>query len=583
MKVTPDAAPANLVADAVAEHYDLHLAALRAVNASAADAFARRDWSAAQGTVTRRLDAYADAVAGAVAAVSGLGEAASDRGTWTAAKERFAATVAGRTDREIAETFFNSCTRRLLGTVGVDPGVEFTGVEFSGTPQVPGKPALRRHPGPDPAALIGGIITGAGIGGRWQNPTRDAVLGGEEIRRALRLHGIAGDVDEAEMASEPFYRGQGAYLVGRLHAGRSTLPVAVAVHHTSRGLVIGAVLTEPEEVGVLFSYTRAAFCVATECPAALVTFLSSLVPTRTRAELYTAIGYPKHGKTELFRDFSRYIATSADRFVHTRGIRGMVMIVFTIAGYDVVFKVIRDRFPFPKETTRRRVMDQYRLVARHDRAGRLVDAAEFENLRFPVDRFEPGLLGELTAEAARSVVVDGGHLTLRHVYVERRLAPLDLYLREANPVRARAAIVDYGRAIKNLAAANVFPGDMLLKNFGVTRGGRVVFYDYDEITPLVDCNFRRLPESDRPDEEMAADPWFGVGRHDVFPEEFSRFLGLRGELWQALDYHHGDLFEVRFWQRMQERIRAGEAIEIFPYGRNRRLGAHMRRVGTISA
>ena len=469
----------------------------------------------------------------------------------------------------------------MLGTVGVDPGVEFTGVEFSGTPAVAGDPPLVRHSGPDPAELIGRIVSSAGIDGRWRNLTRDAVLGGAEIRRALRLHGIAGEVDEAVMADQPFYRGQGAYLVGQLRAGGATLPMAVAVHHTSRGLVIGAVLTEPEEVGVLFSYTRAAFCVATDRPAALVTFLAGLVPSRTRAELYTAIGYPKHGKTELFRDFSRHIATSSDRFDHTRGIKGMVMIVFTVPGYDVVFKVIRDRFPFPKETTRRRVMDRYRLVARHDRAGRLVDAAEFENLRFPVDRFEPGLLDELTIEAARSVVVDGDHLTLRHVYVERRLAPLDLYLREANPVRARAAIVDYGRAIKNLAAANIFPGDMLLKNFGVTRGGRVVFYDYDEITPLVECNFRRLPESDRPDEEMAADPWFGVGSHDIFPEEFSRFLGLRGELWQALDYHHGDLFEVRFWQRMQDRIRAGEAIEIFPYSRSRRLGAHLRRVGPV--
>ncbi|MET0831686.1 MAG: bifunctional isocitrate dehydrogenase kinase/phosphatase [Acidimicrobiia bacterium] len=581
MTASPSAASGALVAGAVTEHYEAHLGALREINATAAEAFARRDWTEAQALLTRRLDAYADAVAGAVSAIAALVGTASGRDTWTAAKGRFAAAVSGRADREIAETFFNSCTRRMLGTVGVDPGVEFAGAELSGTPAIPGEPRLLRYPGPDPAALIGTIVSGAGIDGRWQNLTRDAVLGGEEIRRALRLHGIAGAVDEAVMAAEPFYRGQGAYLVGQLRAAGAAFPMAVAVHHTSRGLVIGAVLTEPEEVGVLFSYTRAAFCVATDNPAALVTFLAGLVPSRTRAELYTAIGYPKHGKTELFRDFSRHIATTSDRFDHTRGIKGMVMIVFTVPRYDVVFKVIRDRFPYPKETTRRRVMDRYRLVARHDRAGRLVDAAEFENLRFPVDRFEPGLLDELTTEAARSVVVDGDHVTLQHVYVERRLAPLDLYLREANPVRARAAIVDYGRAIKNLAAANVFPGDMLLKNFGVTRGGRVVFYDYDEITPLVECNFRRLPESDRPDEEMAADPWFGVGSHDVFPEEFSRFLGLRGELWQALDYHHGDLFEVRFWQRMQDRIRAGEAIEIFPYGRSRRLGAHLRRVGPV--
>jgi isocitrate dehydrogenase kinase/phosphatase len=475
----PSAASAALVAGAVTEHYQVHLVALRAVNVAAADAFARRDWGAAQATLARRLDAYAEAVAGAVGAVAALGGPGTDRDTWAAAKDRFAAAVSDRPDREIAETFFNSCTRRMLGTVGIDPAVEFTGVEFPGTSAVTVELALVRHPGPGPAALVGAIVSGAGFDGRWQNLTRDAVLGGEEIRRALRLHGISGEVDEAVMVDRPFYRGQGAYLVGQLRAGGATLPLAVAVHHTSRGLVVGAVLTEPDDVGVLFSYTRAAFSIATDSPSALVTFLAGLVPSRTRAELYTAIGYPKHGKTELFRDFSRHISSTGDRFDHSRGIKGMVMIVFAVPGYDVVFKVIRDRFPYPKETTRRRVMEKYRLVARHDRAGRLVDASEFENLRFPIDRFEPALLDELVTEAARSVVVDGDQVTLQHVYVERRLAPLDLYLREANPVRARSAIIDYGRAIKNLAAANVFPGDMLLKNFGVTRGGRVVFYDYD--------------------------------------------------------------------------------------------------------
>ncbi len=574
--------PATGVARAVLEHYHRHRHALVAVNAAAADAFARRDWRTATGSVAARLDAYADGVAGAVAAIADLGEPGSDRGVWVAAKARFAGAFTGdggsAPDRDIAETFFNSCTRRLLGTVGVDPQVEFTA-----GPPAAGEAKLVRVPGPDVEKLIHDVVTAPELGDRWHNLTRDALLGADEVRRALRLHGATAEVDEAVMVAAPFFRGQGAYLVGTLVAGPTVLPLAIAIHHTSRGLVIGAVLTEPGEVGVLFSYTRAAFCVDTAAPAALVRFLGDVVPTRTTAELYTAIGYPKHGKTELYRDLSRHIAGGTERFDHARGIRGMVMIVFAVPGYDVVFKVIRDRFPHPKQTTRQRVMDKYRLVSRHDRAGRLVDASEFENLRFPVDRFEPPLLEELATEASRAVVVDGDRVVLKHVYVERRLAPLDLYVREANPVRARAAIVDYGRAIKNLAAANVFPGDMLLKNFGVTRGGRVVFYDYDEITPLTECNFRRLPESSRPDDEMSAEPWFGVGEHDIFPEEFSRFLGLRGELWEALDYHHGDLFEVRFWQRMQQRIRSGEAIEVFPYSRSRRLGARLRQVGPVAA
>ena len=227
-------------------------------------------------------------------------------------------------------------------------------------------------------------------------------------------------------------------------------------------------------------------------------------------------------------------------------------------------------------------MSKYRLVFRHDRAGRMIEAYEFEHLQFDRDRFETQLLEELAADATRSVTVDDDHVTLHHVYLERRVVPLDVYVREANPIKAQAAIVDYGRAIKNLAATNIFPGDMLLKNFGVTRSGRVVFYDYDEITTVTSCKFRDIPESDRPDQEMSADPWFGVGDNDVFPEEFTRFLGLRDELRNAFDYHHSDLFTVRFWRRAQDRVRTGEVIEVFPYRRSRRLRAVARsRLGAV--
>ena len=222
-------------------------------------------------------------------------------------------------------------------------------------------------------------------------------------------------------------------------------------------------------------------------------------------------------------------------------------------------------------------MSKYHLVFRSDRAGRLIDAQEFEHLRFPVDRFTAALLEELEREAQRSVTIDDESVVLHHVYVERRVVPLDIYVREANPVQARSAIVDYGRAIKNLAATNVFPGDMLLKNFGVTRGGRVVFYDYDEIETVTSCNFREMPETDVAEDEMSADPWFGVGEHDIFPEEFVNFLGIRDDLRRVFDYHHGDLFGVRFWKRVQDRLASGEIMEVFPYRRGRRLGARMRR------
>jgi isocitrate dehydrogenase kinase/phosphatase len=503
-----------------------------------------------------------------------LDDRAADPATWAAAHGDYARAVAGRMDVEIAETFYNSITRRFLTTLGVDARVEF--LERRPLPAADEVKVDRFEVGSGVAAALETAVTAPGLASSWLNLGRDVRLASEEIRRSLGLHGVGHDVTEIELLRTPFYRGHGAYLVGRLWSGHIALPLGIAIHHTNRGLAIGAVLTETEDVSVLFSYTRAAFFVDAPRPGALVAYLAMLMPERTRDELYTAIGFRKHGKTELFRDLSEHIATSDDRFEFARGIRGMVMIVFTAPGFDVVFKVIRDRFPYPKQTTRRRIMSKYRLVSRHDRAGRLVDAHEFEHLRFDRSRFAPDLLDELARQATRSVSIDDQYVTLHHVYVERRLAPLDLYVREANPIKARAAIVDYGRAIKNLAAANIFPGDMLLKNFGVTNGGRVVFYDYDEIVPLTQCNFREMPESDRADEEMSAEPWFGVGEDDVFPEEFTRFLGIRGELREAFDEHHRDLFGVRFWTRMQERLEAGEVIEIFPYKRSRRLGAVLR-------
>ncbi len=564
------------VATAVLRHFDSFATALAAINESAARYFAARDWDGLAVLTNERLDAYTDAVGATVGELRrNRGDAAERAATWAAAHGIYAALVADRPDVEIAETFYNSITRRFLTTEGVDPRVEF----LEGHPLPPGDTiaVLRHSVDAGLEATLEKAVTAPGLADVWQNLRRDVRLAVVEIERSLGLHGMAATVDEIELLPTPFYRGHGAYLVGRLSGRGVALPLGIAIHHTNRGLAIGAVLTEAEDVAALFSYTRAAFFVAAPQPAALVAYLDALLPGRSRDELYTAIGYRKHGKTELFRDLARYIATSEDRFEFARGIRGMVMIVFTAPGYRVVFKVIRDRFPYPKQTTRRRIMSKYRLVTRHDRAGRLVDAHEFEHLRFDRSRFASDLLEELATQATRSVSIDDEHVTLHHVYVERRLAPLDLYVREANPVKARAAIVDYGRAIKNLAAANIFPGDMLLKNFGVTNGGRVVFYDYDEIIPITQCKFREMPESDRADEEMSAEPWFGVGENDVFPEEFSNFLGIRGELREAFDEHHGDLFGVRFWTRMQNRLEAGEVIEIFPYKRSRRLGAVLRR------
>ncbi|RPI23379.1 MAG: bifunctional isocitrate dehydrogenase kinase/phosphatase, partial [Actinobacteria bacterium] len=331
---------------------------------------------------------------------------------------------------------------------------------------------------------------------------------------------------------------------------------------------------DPDDVSVLFSYTHSEFVVRVPDPAGMIGFLRRLIPHRRPAEMYNAIGFRKHGKTELYRDLSRHLAQTDDRFENAPGTPGLVMIVFTLSGYDVVFKVIRDRFPPQKTVTPDQVRARYTIVSRHDRAGRLIDAIEFRKLAFAADRFEAGLLRDLLAEAGRTVSLVGGQVHFSTVYVERKVTPLDVFLRLADDDLAAAAIIDYGTAIKNLAATNIFPGDMLIKNFGVTRSGRVVFYDYDELSLLTERNFREMPVSDDPDDEMASTPWFGVGEGDIFPEEFRSFLGVSPRLRAIFETTHGDLYGVEFWHRIQDRIKQGETIPIFPY--RRQVALHAR-------
>jgi isocitrate dehydrogenase kinase/phosphatase len=448
----------------------------------------------------------------------------------------------------------------MFGTEGIDPQLEF----LSPPPTMaldPIRPMLRTYNEPrDVRTLLEDLLRDCRFHASWEDRHRD-------LDAAVELMPTV--PAKVEVVGQLFYRGKGAYLVGRMFHGDVETPFALAVRHRRAGLRLGAVLVGEEDMSILFSYTRAAFLVSVDVPRALVGFLADLLPWRKASEIYASIGFRKQSKTERYRDLAKYLEASTDKFQYTPGIPGLVMIVFTLPGYDVVFKVIRDRFPPQKDVTPHEVERKYRQVARHDRAGRLVEAQRFIDLRLPEVRFDRGLLTELTTEAGRTVSVAGGQVSIKNVYVERRVVPLDIFLKEAEEDAAARAIIGYGTAIKNLAATNIFPGDMLLKNFGVTSRGRIVFYDYDEISDLTGIRFRRFP--DGPADELSSTPSFGVGPNDVFPEELPRFLGLTKQLRATFDERHGDLFDVEFWQGVQKRLDSGEIIEILPYRRARSL------------
>ncbi len=539
-----------------------------ALTARAEARFRTADWRGLQADSADRLDVYQQCLE---AVVSDLAAQHPDlphaHDMWRQAKTEFERQALRTSDPDLAETFFNSVSRRILQTAGVDPTVEF--VRFQAPPLAPPRRPqdYRVYPLAEGSAEIvfRKILQDSRLAPILADPGEDA----RRIDHALKRRNIESPPDaHLEVLTTIFYRGMGAYLIGRLMAADgATRPLAVAFVHQGGRVAADGLITDERGIRILFSYTHSYFLAATENIGGLIGFLQTLMPRRRRAELFISLGYNRHGKTELYRDLTEHQNACRDIFVISPGKKGMVMAVFNMPSDNLVFKVIRDRFAKPKRTTRREVIAKYDYIFRHDRTGRLPDTQNFEHLKFDRGCFHPELVAELLQSTADSVVVDGDELILRFVYVERRVTPLDVYLQTASAEAARAAVIDFGQAIKDMAASNIFPGDMLIKNFGVTELGRVIFYDFDEVCPLTACRFRRQPRAYSYEDELAAQPWYLVEENDIFPEEFVSFLGLKAELRNVMMGHHADIFTPDFWQAHQDRIQSNNLAHVFPYRR----------------
>jgi isocitrate dehydrogenase kinase/phosphatase len=565
---------ATLAANVIYEALNTYHARYKGITQRARLRFKNRDWRSMQRDAAERLSLYKDVVDHIERRIKYLlvGRA-QNKQVWEHIKATYSAMIAGNDDWELAETFFNSITRRILATVGVDTEIEFVNTGFDSPPNQVPAPVYHTYTGPESTAdLFEQILIGYPLMVPFQNAAHDAAQVAAKIDRHLKKLGFSGIIDRIEMVRNVFYRGMGAYLIGRIYAQSQLVPLAIALLHLPDGIVVDAVLLDEDDVSILFSFTRSYFHVVVDRPYDLINFLRSILPRKRIAELYISLGFTKHGKTEIYRELLDHLMVCfEDRFDISPGKPGMVMIVFNMPGYDLVFKLIRDRFEEPKHTTRREVMEKYDLVFRHDRAGRLVDAQSFEHLKFDACCFSEQLLAELKREAGSTVRIEDENIIVNHAYVERRVTPLDVFLEQAQDMEARKIVIDWGNTIKDLAVSNIFPGDILLKNFGVTRHGRVVFYDYDELCPLTSCNIRKLPESAAYEDEMASEPWFYVDINDVFPQEFRNFLGLPEPLREVFLQHHADLFEVDFWLRAQQAIQAGNLPHIYPYARSCRI------------
>jgi isocitrate dehydrogenase kinase/phosphatase len=578
------------VAQALLEGFDKHYRLFRETSRAAKARFEAADWHGQQRAQRERIEFYDRRVDENVERLQtefDIGSLSMD--SWQQVKLHYIGLLTNHYQPELAETFFNSVTTKILHRsyfrndfIFVRPAISTEYIENDEPASLPTYRAY--YPTRDTLRdTLLRIVTNFQLKNDFEDLGRDV----DHVLTALRA--FTGEVRlranyQIQVLSSLFFRNKGAYIVGKIVNGFVETPFALPILHLSgRRLVIDTALFGEEDLLLLFSFARAYFMVEMEVPSAYVLFLRSLMPRKSRSELYNALGLAKQGKNLFYRDFLYHLRHSSDHFRIAPGIKGMVMLVFDLPSFPYVFKVIRDRFPPQKDTTREQVQGKYLLVKSHDRVGRMADTLEYSNVAFPRQRFEDALVDELERECASLLEEDGDALVIRHVYIERRMIPLNIYLADANERQIESAVIEYGNAIKDLVAANIFPGDMLWKNFGVTRQGKVVFYDYDEIEYLTDCNFRRVPEASTEEEELSAEVWYPVGPKDVFPETFGPFLLGNPSVREVFLKHHADLLDPAFWQSHKERILAGHVHDVFPYEASRRFARQRRRspVGAV--
>jgi len=541
-------------------------AEFRAITRRAPLRFDNRDWKGSQRDAVERIELYDRFVAQTIAELrAALGPEALERARWCEIRGEFAALIAELPDPEFTKTFFSSVSRRLFGTVGVAPDIEFVATDLDPLAGVRSVDTNSYQNHGSLPLLFEDLLGDVRFRSPWRDLDKSVAHVAGEVRAYLDAQAERRAIERVEVIRPVFYQMSRAYIVGRV-LGRGLLaPLVIALKNTEHGMLVDAVMLAEDDVSIVFSYTRSYFHVDLERVAEAVVFLHSIMPKKPVSELFTVLGRARQGKTERYRELVRHLEGTADLFTHAAGERGLVMVCFTLPSFDVVFKVIRDRFAPPKTVVREEVIAKYRMVFIHDRAGRLVDAQEFRRLRFPRARFDAALLEELLRETTQSVHADGPDLVFDHTYIERRMVPLNLYLRAASPAAAARAALDYGQCLRDLACTDIFPGDLLLKNFGVTRHGRVIFYDYDELCRVTDCNFRDLPEAPTPEDEMRGEAWFYVADNDVFPETFLRFLAFGEAERAALLRVHAEILTAKYWRDVQQRLREGEVVEVLPY------------------
>jgi len=567
---------ARLIADIILQGFNRHYCIFLQITRGARARFEAHDWRSANAATRQRITLYNQRVQETRHLLIGQYALHScDEALWQQVKIEYIHTLYQHQQPELAETFFNSVFTSLFHRryynnkhIFVRPGLSTEYLEddehatYVGL--YPKRDGITR--------CVRDILKMTRLSLPFEDFPRDVrrivclikreILPGLKLRKQFQI----------QVLTSLFYRNKAAYIIGRGVNGDQIIPFAIPLLNNENGAIyVDTLVHENDDITSLFSFARSYFMVDSCTPSAIVDFLQHMLPAKSKADLYTAIGLQKQGKTEFYRDFLHHLKHSSDQLDVAPGIKGMVMTVFTLPSYPYVFKVINDHFAPPKKTTRAQVKEKYQIIKMHDRVGRMADTLEYSYAAFPLDRFSSRLLAELHDKIPSSLEIENNQLIIRHLYIERRLTPLNLYLSQDHTDKRDSVMMDYAQAIKDMAAANIFAGDLLLKNFGVTRHGRIIFYDYDEIEFMTTMHFRSIPEALTPEQEMAAEPWYAIGEHDVFPEEFIRFISGDTRFRQLLRSQFGELFDPAYWQSVQQDICHHRYHDIFPYQQKKRF------------
>lgn len=529
--------------------------------------FAQRNWSAIQLNHLQRLRLYKDLLNQLTKVFQEmLGPDAVNREIWSLIRTEYQEMIADRPDVELAETFFNSVFRKTFPANPLDAELMYVMEGYNSCEIRESSDLLRTYPASMGLELIiRTILEDYDFGAPFMDKEQDVRFLIDGVKKVILSRYKVDSGTKTQLLKSVFYRNKAAYLIGRTRVGNKWMPFIIPVLNGSRGVFVDTLIFDPNIMSHLFSFTRSYFMVESAVPSQIVGFLSSVIPHKKIHELYNAIGFNKHGKTLFYRDFLHHLESSTDEFTLAPGIKGMVMTVFTLPSLNIVFKLIKDHFEPPKNMTRQEVKEKYKLVSQHDRVGRMADTHEFEYFKIPLNRISTELMKELRNTTNSLLQVSGDQLIIKHLYTERKMIPLNIFLETCTEEEGKRAVEDYGRAIFQLAQANVFPGDMMTKNFGLTRQKRVIFYDYDEIEFLVDMNFREKPKPETYTQIYASEPWYEIQKNDVFPEDFRRWMIGRMDLKPHFQDYHKNLFDPNYWRAIQDSIRMGELIHAYPY------------------